>query len=61
MSVWDATTAQAVPSAVVVDQTYTYFANVPDPVVLKLTVRRSPASRGGRKNLAVVFSSWLSQ
>jgi hypothetical protein len=61
LSVADATTAQAVPSAVVVDQTYTYFANVPDPVVLKLTVRRSPASRGGRKNLAVVFSSWLSQ
>ena len=61
MSVGNATTAQAVPSAVVVDQTYTYFANVPDPVVLKLTVRRSAASRGGRKDLAVVFSSWLSQ
>ena len=61
MSVRDAATAQAVPSAVVVDQTYTYFANVPDPVLLKLTVRRSPASRGGRKNLAVVFSSWLSR
>jgi hypothetical protein len=60
MIVRDATTAQAVPSALVVDQTYTYFANVPDPVALKLTVRRSAASRGGRKNLAVVFSSWLS-
>jgi hypothetical protein len=61
MNVRDATTAQAVPSAVVVDPTYTYFGNVPDPVGLKLTVRRSPASRGGRKNLAVVFSSWLSR
>ena len=61
LNVQDATTALAVPSAVVVDPTYTYFGNVPNPVGLKLTVRRSPASRGGRKNLAVVFSSWLSR
>jgi hypothetical protein len=60
LSVGDATTGLAAAGAQVVDPTYTYFANVPDPVVLKLTLRRSAASRGGRKNLAVVFSSWLS-
>ena len=40
-------------------KTHTYFADVPDPVVLELTVRRDAASTGGRKKLAVVFSSWL--
>ncbi|PYQ14717.1 MAG: hypothetical protein DMF80_11675 [Acidobacteria bacterium] len=60
MDVRNATTGEAAAGALVVDPTYTYFANVPDPVVLKLALRRSPASRGGRKNLAVVFSSWLS-
>lgn len=59
LSVRNAATAQASPAAVVVNPTYTYFADVPDPVVLELTIRRSAASTGGRKNLAVVFSSWL--
>jgi len=47
------------PAGVAVNPTYTYFADVPDPVVLELTVRRDAASNGGRKKLAVVFSSWL--
>ena len=46
-------------SAVVVDRTYTYVGDVPDPVVLEVTVRRDAASKGGRKALAVVYSSWL--
>lgn len=61
LSVQDATSTAALPSALAVDPTYTYFANVPDPVVLQLTVRRDEASRGGKKSLALVYSSWLSR
>ena len=59
LSVRNATTGAAAPTAVVVDRTYTYFGDVPDPVVLEVTVRRYAASRGGRKALAVAYSSWL--
>jgi hypothetical protein len=59
LNVRNATTRDALPAAVVVNPTYTYFANVPDPVVLELTVRRGAGSKGGKKSLAVVFSSWL--
>lgn len=59
LSVRDAATHQPSPASLVVNPTYTYFGNVPDPVVLELTVRRYERSKGGRKSLAVVFSSWL--
>jgi hypothetical protein len=59
LSVRNATTGAGAPGAVVVDRTYTYFGDVPDPAVLEVTVRRDAASRGGRKTLAVVYSSWL--
>src|SRR5688500_3185945 len=54
LSVRNATTGAMAPAAMVVDRTYTYFGDVPDPVVLEVTVRRDTASRGGRKTLAVV-------
>jgi hypothetical protein len=57
LNVRNATTGAAAPAAV--NRTYTYFSNVPDPVVLELTVRRDAGSKGGKKSLAVVFSSWL--
>jgi hypothetical protein len=54
-----APTGAEAPEAVAVERTYTYFADVPDPGVLEVTVRRDAASRGGRKALAVAYSSWL--
>jgi hypothetical protein len=59
LMVRSATTGAEAPDAVAVERTYTYFADVPDPVVLEVTVRRDTDARGGRKALAVAYSSWL--
>lgn len=59
LTVRSATTGAEAAEAVAVERTYTYFADVPDPVVLEVTIRRDADARGGRKALAVAYSSWL--
>ena len=59
LNVRNASTGQPAPAALTVDRTYTYFANVPDPMILLLSVKRDATSKGGKKKLALVFTSWL--